>query len=181
MVNYLDELERIRFSYVKNDIEKYRQQIQFSLNYNGNYLTDQAEMKGELTREGSWLSNDANFLSIKKLVGEDRISAINLDIRDTARCRKINALFQANMIEIDTLYLSNISGYMVEKEDKQAFTASVHALMTSNTNLINCPDDVTDSRTPVQRVFKADEFQSSQDDVRFFINGTTKKEQEDQL
>lgn len=144
--------------------------IQFSVNVNNPSFPEE-EIRGELTREGSWLANDESFSYIRGLALQDRIASINLDIRDTATCKKIAAVFQDNAIQLDTLYLSNICNYMAKEGEKKAFALSVHALMKPETDVINCPEDPDiwkNDYTPKQRVMKGCAFQSPEDDVHLF-------------
>ena len=45
-----------------------------------------------------------------------------------------------NSVTIDTLYVSNISQYMVSPENKNAFESTVKHLHTRETKLIHCGD-----------------------------------------
>ena len=68
---------------------------------------------------GSWLDSDESFTWIRSLALKNRIVAIDLNIQDTDRCQKIAKAFHERFIQIDTLYVSNICGYMFEKEEKK--------------------------------------------------------------
>ena len=111
----------------------------FSPNPNRTALNVEEEVKNELTREGSWLESDETFHYIRGLAMEDRIAAITVDIRDTARFRTITQIYRDNFTAIDSLYLSNICGYMSKEEDKRNFASTVHVLVDPETFVINCP------------------------------------------
>lgn len=135
--------------------------IEKMVSLNNNALADEVE------REGSWLNSVDSFAWIKNLALQDRIVAINLNITNTDRCQKIAKLLQDNAIAIDTLYVSNIGSYMFETEEKKAFVASVHALLTPDTSLINCPIDI---KPPLrQRVYSGADFQTPDNDGRLFV------------
>lgn len=99
----------------------------------------------ELTREGSWLKNDENYLFIKELVSKDRLAAITEDITNSKTFLEIREHLDKNNIFIDTVYLSNISNFMKTAENQDSFAKSVKSLLADDTILINCPKVIVSS------------------------------------
>ena len=124
-------------NYVKMNISK------FSPNVKGDgCIPTDDEVNEELNRKGSWLSTDAGYAHIKKLAAQGKICVITEDIRNENVFGKIAKKLKDNGISIDTLYVSNISQYMVSHEDKNAFENTVKHLYTYETKLIHCGRDL---------------------------------------
>ncbi len=96
----------------------------------------------ELKRPGSWLSTDDGYEHIQKLAAEGKICAITEDIRNHNVFAKIAQKLKDNSVAIDTLYVSNISRYMVSSEDKDAYQNTIRHLFTFETKLIHCGLDL---------------------------------------
>lgn len=94
------------------------------------------EIEVELKREGGWLHTDENYECIKKLATADKIAVITEDIRATKKFQSIKQLLGENGIQIDTLYISNISEYMY-KENQGMFASTVSSLACDDTLIID--------------------------------------------
>lgn len=123
------------------------------------------EVRNELTREGSWLSNDKGFEHIKTLAKQDKIAVITQNICNSHQFQKIAKIYQDNGISIDTLYLSNIwSPVSMEGEKaKKSYLSTVHYLIKPNTKIINCI-----SGDLQQRIFLGKDLQGHETDERWF-------------
>lgn len=137
MVLFMEETNtEVRIQHEKGLSKK---TMMFYWNYDRAACTEIEQIRAELEREGSWLASDKAFYHIQELAMNDKISAITIDIRNTESFRQIGELCKKESLEIDTLYLSNICEYMQIGEDKEKFVLSVHALLQSDTIVINCP------------------------------------------
>lgn len=96
-------------------------------------------IENELSREGSWLQSDENFLFIKKQVSNMRLIAITEDITNYVKFAQIRKFLDKHNIIIDTLYLSNICNFMRTISEKDEFVKSIKLLLNNDTILINCP------------------------------------------
>ncbi len=131
------------------------------------YTTEEQEIRAELAREASWLGSDESFQYIKGLVMKDRIVAITTNILETEKFQKIAKIYQDNSIEIDSLYLTNISGY-IKEEDEGAYVSTVHAVSQAGTMIIHCINcDYNADGLPVQKI-DLGKPSSPEDDKRFF-------------
>ncbi len=99
--------------------------------------SEDTEVQGELTREGSWLADDASFQHIKQMAIDNRIAAIAANILDTERFEKVAEIYKNNSIKIDTVYLSNISDCMEIYGTKKQFVKTVKSLINSESIVIN--------------------------------------------
>lgn len=87
----------------------------------------------ELSRLGSWLSTDKSYEYIRKLAIEDKIAIFCEDIKSVDIFKYIGGLLKTNHIIIDTLYISNIHDYVV---DKKLFNQSIISMTESATLII---------------------------------------------
>lgn len=99
--------------------------------------TDRIEM--ELSREGSWLQSEENYLFIKELVANGRLIAITENMTNFDTFSRIRKFLDSNNITIDTLYLSNICNFITTASDRISFVKSVKLLLDLDTIFINCP------------------------------------------
>lgn len=127
MVEYLDK-STISFSPNLND-----DLPEYSEGY-----SPQEEVRRELTRDGSWLASDEKFEYIKTLAENDKFALITEDVRNTKTFKKIAKILKKNRLQVDTLYLSNISKYMSGK-DRNKFVKTVEALSPNDSIIVNCP------------------------------------------
>lgn len=127
MVDYLDT-SKISFSPNLND-----DMPEYSEGY-----SPQEEVRRELTRDGSWLASDETFEYIKSLAENDKFALITEDVRNTKTFKKIAKILKKNRLQVDTLYLSNISKYMSGK-DRNKFVKTVEALSPNDSIIVNCP------------------------------------------
>jgi hypothetical protein len=150
----------------------YKQCMNFSLNFNRDTYSIVDELESELKQEGSWLANDADFRYIQDLALRDRIVVLTIDARDSERFEKIAKIYEENAIQIDTLYLSNICGYMADGFDKKAFANTVRVLLKNETSMINCPFSSTScmstEASPIQKLYEGSAFKTLDDRYLFF-------------
>jgi hypothetical protein len=94
------------------------------------------ELIYELNRKGSWLSSEESYNYIRYLSLNDRISIFCEDILSINVFKRINNILQNNSIRIDTLYVTNVEGWVDEK-DKDKYNQSLKYLSTPETLIIN--------------------------------------------
>ena len=94
-----------------------------------------SEIIYELERKDSWLSNDDSYNYIRKLVIKDHIAIFCEDIRSINIFKRISNILQNNNIFVDTLYLTNVKGYM-ENNEKILYNQTVEYLSNSKTLII---------------------------------------------
>lgn len=125
--------------------------------------TDRIEQ--ELTRVGSFLQSDENYLFIKELVFNNRLHAITENITNCDTFLKIKEYLAKNNVLIDTVYLSNICNFMNTAVHKNAFVKSVRSLLNENTIFISCPkikqDTILEQTVLLGRDLLADNFDTA--------------------
>lgn len=100
------------------------------------------EVRVELKKDGSWLQSDQSYAYIRSLALSDKIAIITEDIRSVAVFQRMAKTLQENGVQIDSLYLSNISAYMREEQDREKFLETVNALSEGETIIItSCEKD----------------------------------------
>lgn len=97
------------------------------------------KIKDELSREGSWLESDENYLYVKEMVSKGKLIAITVSLTHPETFIRLRQYLKAKDISIDTLYLSNICNFMKSAHDQHLFHKSVQQLLDSETLFINCP------------------------------------------
>lgn len=95
-------------------------------------------IRGELTREGSWLSSEQSFNFIKNCIKKGRVATFTNTISNTYIFNELRALIDSKNIVIDTIYLSNIRVF-IDSEHKEDFVRSIETLSQPETLIINCP------------------------------------------
>ena len=151
----------------------------FEVNLKFNNLNPKEELKAELTRKESWICNNESFEHIQRLAKEDKIAVITQNVCETEIFKRIKNLVTNNSgLQIDTVYLSNICKYMETEESKISFAATVHAIIQSNSIIINCPKSTSfDSKIPKtpdrlgfphQQVTLGKDYDSSENDKLLF-------------
>ena len=107
-----------------------------NLKYDDNVGTEAiTEIIYELGRKGSWLFNDDTYNYMRKLVIKDHIAIFCEDIRSIDIFKRISNILQNNNIFIDTLYLTNVIGYM-DNNDKLLYNQTVEYLSNNKTLII---------------------------------------------
>lgn len=101
------------------------------------FLNPKEETKAELTRKTSWLSNAKNYDYIRSLCINQHVSILTFDICNNNIFKKIQSLFNENSVYIDTLYLSNISQYIMKEDNNKQdeFKTSIKSLLYNNDNI----------------------------------------------
>lgn len=94
-----------------------------------------SEIIYELGRKGSWLFSDDSYNYIRKLVIKDYISIFCEDITSVDIFKRIGNILKNNNIYVDTLYLTNVKGYL-ENDDKLLYDQSVKYLSNNKTLII---------------------------------------------
>ncbi len=131
------------------------------------------EIALELRRKFSWLSSPESYNHLKNLAMQDKIAVITLDICATETLKKVYELLKDNNIQVDTLYISNISDWMEKDTDKVAFTQTVKTLLSDNdTILIDAPQNN-------QRVTQAKEINNVNLNDWLFPSNVNKKQSSD--
>jgi hypothetical protein len=105
------------------------------------FLSEEAEVRFELTREGSWLSTDRGFDYIKMLASNDKIAIITEDILNTNVFVKIKKILAGSGCDIFSFYVSNIGEYC--KKNAAAFISTVRSLISDETVVIAAPNRST--------------------------------------
>lgn len=109
-IGYLNTSDEVlKFSPNVNDSETLYREIE----------TLAGEVKAELARPSSWLYTDNHFHYIQQLASADKIALITQDIRLTEKFSHLCNLLRENHIPIDSVYISNIYGWMHKEEDQQ--------------------------------------------------------------
>lgn len=169
-------LSKNRFDFVKK-ITPFIEEAELKYNFvpidNGNLIAAD-DVKGELIREGSWLSENKKFEHIKMMALKDKISAKTVNILTTSIFTKIASLLRDNAIDIDTVYISNICNYMNTEERKKAFQTTLDKIIQLDTLIINCPENrfTSFSRSlegPEQMVFTGKELKNNPN-MYFVVN-----------
>lgn len=107
-----------------------------NLKYDENPGTEAiSEIIYELGRKGSWLYSDDSYNYIRKLVTKDHIAIFCEDIKSTDTFKRIGNILNNNNIFVDTLYLTNVKGYMYD-HDKLLYDQSVKYLSNDRTLVI---------------------------------------------
>lgn len=114
--------------------------IQFCANVSespsyANCYRREEEVSIELERENSWLYTPERYTYLRKLALADKIVLITENICNWEVFSKIQHILQDNMLQIDTLYVSNISEW-IHSEDKENFLKTIQALATDTQTLI---------------------------------------------
>jgi len=89
----------------------------------------------ELERKSSWLSTDFSFNYIRKLSLKDHIAIFCEDIKSIHVFKRINNILLNNNIFVDTLYLTNVKGYLLDK-DKLLYDETLKYLSNDKTMII---------------------------------------------
>lgn len=92
----------------------------------------------ELTREGSWLQTEENYIFIKNLISKGSLITLTEDIRNHEVFSGIKKFLDSNNIFVDSLYLSNICNFMKNYSDKYNFIQSIKHILNVNSIFINC-------------------------------------------
>jgi len=93
------------------------------------------QVKYELARKGSWLSNENSYNYIRKLALGDLIAVFCEDIRCVNVFQKLRSLFIENQIRIDTIYLSNVYDFL-DSEDKLRYNHNIKSIINNDTLII---------------------------------------------
>jgi len=91
------------------------------------------EIRHELTRKGSWLSTDNNYNYINKLVLNNKIIVIQENIENYKHFQYLSQMLINNNIDVETLYVSNVHGYI---NNKNNLIETVKLLTDNNTKII---------------------------------------------
>ena len=119
--------------------ENNSQSINFMVNYHLPAESDSPadEIKAHLLEQSGWLINDERFHHIKRLAETDKITLITEDICTTATFITLRKILRDNAVQVDSLYLSNISNYMQTQTNRDAFVSTVEALSEPSTLIID--------------------------------------------
>lgn len=115
--------------------------IKFSLNvseeppYSQHYSIKE-EVPLELKRETSWLYTDARYEYIRKLALSDKIALITEDICKTDTFAGIAQMLKENMIQIDTVYVSNIAEWVDSEDDRAAFYKTTQLFLSDHDTIL---------------------------------------------
>ena len=102
-----------------------------------NLVNESDELKGELTRKGSWLSSDSSFKYIQKAALLGKIAALTVDICSTSTFERMGRILQENSIKVTSLYVSNIAQYLPNAESRHSYASSIRALVDGDTKMIS--------------------------------------------
>lgn len=136
--------------------------LKFSLNVCGIYpYTEEEghfsvvdEVALELKRKTSWLYTDARYAYLRHLALHDKIALITESISKTSTFSTLCTLLKENMMQIDTLYISNIAEWMMNPRDREQFIKTVKLfLSTKETILLDAV--LGDDKVPNQRCASA--------------------------
>ncbi len=132
--------------------------VKFSLNVSdeppfSDHYSVIEEVELELKRKTSWLYTDDRYNHIRKLALEDKIAFITESICAVDIFNNISRVLRDNMIQIDTVYVSNISEWIDTSEERSLFFKTIQLFLTDKeTILIDGRTLSTDSLIPTQRV-----------------------------
>lgn len=121
--------------------------LDYSMKFSSNFrsdsdcITPSGEIRQHLRVNTGWLATEERFQFIKQLAHSDRIVVLTEEILATEAFIKMRKLLQENGVQIDTLYLSNISAYMYSTEARDAFLETISALSENETNIIDARGD----------------------------------------
>lgn len=131
--------------------------ISFSLNVSEEAPYDEhysiyEEVELELKRPTSWLFTDERYNHIRKLALTDKVALITQSICATLSFAGIAKVMRENSIQIDTVYVSNISEWIYAPEERDLFRETVQVFLSeSETILIDGKCAVEDATSPRQR------------------------------
>lgn len=135
--DYIKKMKRFK---EQNDALQDRTvKITFSLNISLDPIyedVDMDEFEIELSRPGSWLATDAGYDYIKSLANKGKIAVISEDIGASDKFQKVRKLLDDNSIQIDTLYVSNIFGCLLQLESQASFSQTIGHLSQNETLVI---------------------------------------------
>ncbi|KTD57674.1 hypothetical protein [Legionella shakespearei] len=155
--------------------------ISFSLNvseeppYDDHYSVFE-EVELEFQRPTSWLFTDERYAHIRRLALTDKIALITESICAVETFASIAKLLRENSVQIDTVYVSNISEWIDTPKERDLFRETVQAFLSeSETILIDGKHAFQDHATPKQRSITKKELTplSSQN---WFFNSALKAE-----
>ena len=118
-------------------IDKTKENIQYD-DYLHGYPSLEASIQGELNREESWLSTDENFMYMKQLAEKGKIISWTVNIARSNAFQMLSDLLRKKELKIDTVYLSNIRGF-IPNSDKETFIHNLNHIVRDDTLVINCP------------------------------------------
>lgn len=134
----------------------------------------------ELQRETSWLYTDDRYNHIRKLALEDKIALITESICAVNVFNNIVQVLRDNMVQIDTVYVSNISEWIYTSEERNLFFKTLQLFLAdTETILIDGRNLSSDSVIPTQRVITARELKLSNLENWFYQEIAEVKEKKD--
>jgi hypothetical protein len=113
------------------------------------------EMKGELQRPTGWLYNNERYEYIRALALDDKIALITDNICAFERFIQIARLLKDNMVQIDTVYVSNISHWIWKPEERRSFYRTIQSFLSDNQTILIDAHFNEQSETLEQRVTTA--------------------------
>ena len=136
--------------------------IKFSLNVSDDPVYSDhcriiEEPELELQRKSSWLYSNERYAHIRKLALEDKIALITENICAFEKYNKIFCFLNDNMIQIDTVYVSNISEWMNNDEDRKSFFKTLQFLLRESETILIDGKILSSAVSPTQRLITSHE------------------------
>lgn len=134
-------IEQLTYQFSSNDIRFYPNlslDPSYSL-YHQNFFNQkniplfEAEIRFEMIRINSWLSNDQSYNYVRQMIKNDKIAILCLDARNL---EPISRLLNENFFLVDTFYISNVADYMKTEKDKNKLIENVNMITSNETKII---------------------------------------------
>lgn len=132
------------------------------------------EISIELKRESSWLYTDERYAHIKKLALGDKIALITENICAVDTFTNIARLLNENMIQIDTIYVSNIGEWIFTPGDRELFLQTIQSFLSDQETILidGKINSSLEEATPTQRCITAGELTKSNLKDWFYLTTT---------
>ncbi|MBN4066780.1 hypothetical protein JYU14_01705, partial [Simkania negevensis] len=119
-------------------IQSKEKNIRYDDNFDG-YSSLEARIRGELNREGSWLSTNENFMHMKSLAENGKVIAETVNLARSNVLQVLSDFLREKELRVDSVYLSNIRVFLSE-EDKKSFVTNLGHVVMDDTLVVNCPE-----------------------------------------
>ncbi len=109
----------------------------------------------EFKRETSWLYTDDRYEYLRELAVQDKIVVITESICETSTFTAICKILRDNMLQLDTVYISNIAAWMFSHDDQNSFLSTIRQLIFDQQTLVIDAYRERNKSSPIQRCILA--------------------------
>lgn len=89
-------------------------------------------LQDEINKKQSWLSDEESYLSIKKMMEENRFLFKCVDLFDQAKIESIRTIMNAHNLAIDILYISNLLTEVKKTNSEKVLLKNITTLQNNN-------------------------------------------------